>query len=215
MQINFRRHGNNRVNSGFLRHCPLVTRDIRIGTYCLHILLFVHTAFTPPAYNLMEPPVKSSPPQRPHHRRNASSKSNILRSLVSPRSRPDETQSPMIQNSRTQTVPLLPSDHPHAAAKSKVLGERQNNARSPPSSPSKNRQKSTAVSKTSNDLRLPQSPTKKSRQDVSASPKKSRSSTNLAGMFAKINRSNKDLSTATSSRDKENTTPPSSSHGEL
>ena len=92
-------------------------------------------------------------PQRPQHRRNASSKSNILRSLVSPRARNEEPQiySPPGQGtSYTQKVPILPPDHPHGRSKSKsrVLGERQGNVQSPPSSPSKSRQKSMAVSKT-------------------------------------------------------------------
>ena len=154
------------------------------------------------------------PPQRPQHRRNASSKSNILRALVSPKSRSNDSDaisSPSRRNERTQTVPLLPPDHPHSA-KSKVLGERQSNVQSPPSSPSKSRQKSVAASKTSNHLRTTQSP-KKSR-DVSASPKKSKSSTNLSAVFAKMNRSSKDL-TQPVQKDKENTTPPSSSSGPL
>ncbi|KAK3707901.1 hypothetical protein LTR37_011753 [Vermiconidia calcicola] len=163
----------------------------------------------------MEGPIQSPLPQRPHHRRNASSKSNIFRSFVSPnKSRPDETDSTssaIKRNTRTQTVPLLPPDHPHGAPKSKVLGERQNNAQSPPASPSKNRQKSIAVSKTSNDLRTTNNEVAKI---GSSAPKKSKSSTNLAGIFAKMNRSSKDLSVQIPrERDKENTTPPSSSGG--
>jgi hypothetical protein len=60
------------------------------------------------------------------------------------------------------------------------------------------------------------SPTKKSRREDGSSkePKKSKSSTNLAGMFARRNRSSKDLSAMdTKGKDKENTTPPSSSNG--
>ena len=165
----------------------------------------------------METAVQGPTPQRPQHRRNASSKSNLFKALVSPKTRqddgPDSTTGPSRQNVRTQTVPLLPPDHPHAS-KGKVLSERHSNARSPPSSPSKSRQKSMATSKTSHDLRTSQSPTKKSRQDGPASPKKSRSSTNLAGVFAKMNRSNKDLSSQSQPKDKENTTPPSSANGE-
>lgn len=149
-------------------------------------------------------------PQRPYHRRNASSKSNILRALVSPKSRADEQQSN--QHSRTQTVPLLPPDHPHAAAKSRVLGERQGNVQSPPLSPSKSRPKAMVVSKTSHDLRT-QAPMSSPR-GAPASPKKSKSSTNLSNVFAKMNRSSKDLS-APVHKDKENTTPPSSSSGPL
>lgn len=142
--------------------------------------------------------------QRPHHRRNASSKSNLLKSLVSPRSRPEPSEA-SIPNprkyERTKSVPLLPADHPHTG-KAKVLGERQGNVQSPPSSPSKSRQESVAVSKTS---KVPV-------KDAPSSPKKSKSSTNLSAAFAKLNRSSKDLS-AQDPGDKENTTPPSSSNG--
>ena len=149
-------------------------------------------------------------PHRPQHRRNPSSKSNILRSLVSPKARNEEPQiySPASQETtHTQKVPLLPPDHPHGGSRSKsrVLGERQGNVQSPPSSPSKSRQKSMAVSKTSSDLR-------NTPKDNPAAPKKSKSSTNLGAVFAKMNRSSKDLSVQT--KDKENTTPPSSAAGQ-
>lgn len=171
----------------------------------------------------------AGPPSRPQHRRNASSKSNLFRALVSPakvRAGSDEsdaTYSALTPGSRTTTVPLLPPDHPHVQAeKGKVLGERGHNARSPPSaSPSKSRtQRGTAgigVSKTSHDFTATSaSPTKKSRRDegTTMEPKKSNSSTNLTGMFARMNRSSKDLSALdTKAKDKENTTPPSSSNG--
>lgn len=149
-------------------------------------------------------------PRRPQHRRNASSKSNILRSLVSSKSRNEEAQIYSEETSYTQKVPILPPDHPHgqsnAKSKSRVLGERQGNVQSPPSSPSKHRQKSMAVSKTSNDLR-------QTRQDGPAVPKKSKSSTNLSAVFARMNRSSKDLSVQ-APKDKENTTPPSSAYGQ-
>lgn len=154
-----------------------------------------------------------SAPGRPQHRRNASSKSNILRALVSPASRASDKQEDSSSSrmpGRTQTVPLLPPDHPHAA-KGRVLGERHGNTQSPPSSPSKSRQKRIATSKTSNDLMATQAP-KKFPQDASTASKKSKSSTNLAGMLSKMNRSSKDLS-APVQKDKENTTPPSSSDG--
>lgn len=150
-------------------------------------------------------------PQRPAHRRNASSKSNILRSLVSPRARNEEPQiySPSSQESRrTQKVPIMPPDHPHgqARSKSRVLGERQGNVQSPPVSPSKSGQKGMAASKTSNDLCNTQ------RNSMDA-PKKSKSSTNLGAVFARMNRSSKDLSVQ-APKDKENTTPPSSAGGQ-
>ena len=171
----------------------------------------------------------AGPPSRPQHRRNASSKSSLFRALVSPakvrgQHESEATHSALTPGSRTTTVPLLPPDHPHAqaAGKGKVLGERGHNARSSPSgSPSKSRNvRSTtgmAVSKTSNDLTgASQSPTKKLKRDDGTikEAKKSKSSTNLTGMFARMNRSSKDLSAMeTKSKDKENTAPPSSSNG--
>ncbi|KAK5174302.1 uncharacterized protein LTR77_001382 [Saxophila tyrrhenica] len=146
-------------------------------------------------------------PQRPGHRRNASSKSNILRSLVSPKARSDDSTVANVSNMRTQTVPLLPPDHPHVS-RGKVLGERQNNARSPSASPSKSRPRNMVSSKTSSDIR----PKQDASQHGPTASKKSKSSTNLAGMFARMNRSSKDLSSQ-NQRDKENTTPPSSSNG--
>jgi hypothetical protein len=120
-------------------------------------------------------------------------------------------------------VPLLPSDHPHAqAGRGKVLGERGHNARSSPAPlPSKSRtQRNTTMigtSKTSNDLTgASPSPTKKSRREdcITKEPKKSKSSTNLTGLFTRMNRSSKDLSALDKqAKDKENTTPPSSSNG--
>jgi hypothetical protein len=112
-----------------------------------------------------------------------------------------------MSKTRTQTVPLLPPDHPHT--KGRVLGERQHNAQSPPVSPSKSRTRNIVGSKTSHDLR---SPTKDTAQRGINTTNKSRSSTNLSGMFARMNRSNKDLSSQ-APKDKENTTPPSSSDG--
>lgn len=151
-------------------------------------------------------------PTRPKHRRNASSKSNILRALVSPNGRAAEKEASGTssrQHGHTQTVPILPPDHPHAP-KTKVLGERHGNTQA---SPSKPRPKRLATSNTSNELTTTKSP-KKRAEGSDASPKKSKSSTNLAGMFSRMNRSSKDLSAGVP-KDKENTTPPSSSHEPL
>ncbi|OQO03962.1 hypothetical protein B0A48_10604 [Cryoendolithus antarcticus] len=138
---------------------------------------------------------------RPHHQRNKSSRSGILRSLVSKTD--SEAPSGIRQGmTRTQTVPLLPADHPHAF-KTKVLGERQSNVQSPPSSPSK-RKHGAAV------------PTKKGAKAEKEGLTKSKSSTGLTSMFSKMNRSSKDLSSFAPPpvvKDKENSTPPSSSHG--
>ncbi|KAK5114419.1 hypothetical protein LTR85_010242 [Meristemomyces frigidus] len=142
--------------------------------------------------------------QRPAHRRNASSKSNLLRSLVSSKSRPASPDRDS-RASRTKSVPILPLDHPHNT-KARVLGERQGNVQSPPSSPPKSR----VAPKASKDGTTSKVPTKS--KDGASSPKKSKSSTNLSSMFAKMNRSSKDLS-AIVNKDKENTTPPPSANG--
>ncbi|TKA72681.1 hypothetical protein B0A55_06280 [Friedmanniomyces simplex] len=145
---------------------------------------------------------------RPGHKRNASSKSNLLRAFVSSKSKatpPGDNQPAM----RHRSIPFLPPDHPHAG-KARVLGERQGNVQSPPSSPSK-QQRSVPAPKTSKTGTS--SKVKVKTMDGSTSPKKSRSSTNLSAMFAKMNRSSKDLS-AVVQKDKENATPPSSSGGQ-
>ena len=142
-------------------------------------------------------------PSRPAHRRNASSKTNLLRSLVPSKSRPAAAETDP-KATRTKSFPILPPDNPHAA-KARVLGERQGNVQSPPS-PSKSRHR-TPAKEGSTTTKVPT----KSR-DGASSPKKSKSSTNLSGLFAKMNRSSKDLS-AQVQKDKENATPPSSSSG--
>ncbi|KAK1040045.1 hypothetical protein LTR33_015871 [Friedmanniomyces endolithicus] len=156
----------------------------------------------------MEAITSPPPAHRPGHKRNASSKSNLLRAFVSSKSKvaaPEDTQPAM----RPKSMLFLPPDHPHAG-KAKVLGERQGNVQSPPSSPSK-QQRSVAApkaSKTSATTKV-----KVKTIDDAGSPKKSKSSNNLSAIFAKMNRSSKDLS-ATVQKDKENTTPPSSSGGQ-
>nr|POE74625.1 gtpase-binding protein rid1 [Quercus suber] len=149
----------------------------------------------------MEPTVEH--PKRPQHRRNASSKSNILRSLVTPKARPadlDRSGTPpsRIAHGRTKSMPFLPPDHPHST-KPKALAERQGNVRSPPSSPSKSRTSAAKAVKI---------PTK--HQDGNQ-VKRSKSSTNLGAVFAKLNRSSKDLPAMTQDKNKENETPPNAS----
>lgn len=115
--------------------------------------------------------------QRPGHRRGASSKTNILRALVSSKSRPASPESTIAsanQDDKTQN-PSLRASVDHRG----VLGERQNNAGllSPPASPSKKK----------------------------SEPKKSKSSSNLASVFARMNRSSRDLSKmASEEKTKEN-----------
>ena len=92
----------------------------------------------------------------------------------------------------------------------KPLGERQGNVQTPPSSPSKSRSKNTSMPVNIKEDVATRVPTKT--MDGAASPKKSMSSTNISSMFAKINRSSKDLAVV-APKDKENSTPPSSSNG--
>ncbi|KAK5677166.1 hypothetical protein LTS10_010355 [Elasticomyces elasticus] len=156
------------------------------------------------------------------HKRNASSKSNLLRAFVSsskPNPRPETNNNSNNNNMQrsSKSVPFLPPDHPHAVAvKARVLGERQGNVQSPPTSPVKhNRGMKTEATRTTTQQ------VKVKTTDGSASnssPKKSKSSTNLSAMFSRKNRSSKDLTalnttTNTNTRDKENTTPPSSAGG--
>lgn len=170
-------------------------------------------------------PSAVGPPSRPQHRRNQSSK-GILKSIMSYKSVPisRDASSPRAptsttQTERTQQVPLLPADHPHA--RSSVLGERQSNVQSPRASPLKKREQSGPALKSEkasksirNDTGGARSPQKS--EHTAGKPKKSKSSTSLSAMFSRINRSSKDLSTyaAAPPKDKENTTPPSSSNSQ-
>ncbi|KAK5735078.1 hypothetical protein LTR17_008414 [Elasticomyces elasticus] len=153
------------------------------------------------------------------HKRTPSSKSNLLRAFVSsskPNPRPETNN---INNNNMQgsskSVPFLPPDHPHAVAvKARVLGERQGNVQSPPTSPIKqNRGIKTGTGTTTQQIKV-----KTTDGATNSSPKKSKSSTNLSAMFGRMNRSSKDLTALnttmnTNTRDKENTTPPPSSAG--
>lgn len=149
--------------------------------------------------------------QQPQHRRNKSSK--FLKSLVSSKSRPvspettPSSSAHVVQTTgRTQTVPLLPPDHPHAST-SRVLGERQSNVQSPPASPSKREDKPTVTGRYRS-----RSPTKPENN----LPKKTKSTTSLSAMFGKVNRSSRDLTSYApqvqqfQGQEKENTTPPDS-----
>lgn len=141
--------------------------------------------------------------ERPQHRRNASSKSGILKSLVSSKARPADLK-PSRENAhqaRSQTVPILPPDHLHGSSRGGGLKERAGNVQSPPTSPSK---KKATFGRNDRD-------NKTSKAKDAKDFKKSKSSTNLGAVFAKMNRSSKDLS-AQVSKDKENRTPPVSAH---
>ncbi|EMC98506.1 hypothetical protein BAUCODRAFT_147027 [Baudoinia panamericana UAMH 10762] len=149
--------------------------------------------------------------QRPSYQRNASSKPNLLRSLVASKSRPSSPEPAKRRAAvRTKSVPLLPPDHPHAA-KSRPLGELQNNVQSPSSSLSKSGRRGVTANKASKEVEGVKVATKT--RDGPDAVMKSKSSTNLAAVFAKLNRSSKDLS-ATIKKDKENTTPPATSSGQ-
>ena len=146
---------------------------------------------------------------RPHHQRNPTSKTGILKSFVSPhKSQPLATEAPdgvVGYHTRTKSVPILPPDHPHGA-KSRVLGERQSNAQSPSCSSARVGQAGHPVL-----VKSPMKPAKsKKRDDVKQEAKSIKPSGNLASMFAKVNRSSKNLSTAALQSEKENTTPPAS-----
>lgn len=146
---------------------------------------------------------------RPGHRRNASSKSAILRSWVSSsnKSRPTSPEDNTATGTTTYHVPLLPADAPSCNSRG-VLGERANNVQSPPQSPIKkdNMSKSKTAAKRIKDVQG---------KEKEAPMKSKKSSSNLAAVFAKMNRSSKDVSKiAAMDKDKENATPPVSSSNE-
>ncbi|KAK4893978.1 hypothetical protein LTR27_007784 [Elasticomyces elasticus] len=151
------------------------------------------------------------------HKRNASSKSNLLRAFVSssksnPRPETNINNNNNDMQRSSKSVPFLPPDHPHAVAvTARVLGERQGNVQSPPTSPVKQNRGMKTGTGTTTQIKVKTT-------DGSSSPKKSKSSTNLSAMFGRMNRSSKDLTalnttTNMNTRDKENTTPPSSAGG--
>lgn len=127
----------------------------------------------------------------------------------------------LLSRHQTQTVPLLPADHPHSSARDDVPEDERagREARKENVAPHK-RSKSTVSlrslgknkdSDKTKEKERKSKKDKKSQQDEGEprmKPKKTKSSTSLAGMFARMNRSSKDLSQA--HQDKENMTPPSS-----
>ncbi|KAF2724799.1 hypothetical protein K431DRAFT_217215 [Polychaeton citri CBS 116435] len=149
--------------------------------------------------------IQSPIPHRPQHQRNKSSKSGILKSLVSPKSRPVSPDVSVERNTQgqdtwTRQVPLLPSDHPHVKG-ARPLGERHANAQSPPSSPTK----------TPKGRRHMTGSKPSGKSEKTEKMKKTKSATNLQSMFAKMNKSSKDLSKlGDEEKDKENSTPPAS-----
>lgn len=124
----------------------------------------------------------------------------MLKALVSSSRTQPEAAEPRasISMARSQTVPLLPPDHPHAT-QARVLGERQSNMQSPPSSPAKRKESSKNTAASSG--------------VKGTTHKKPKSSAGLATVLSKMNRSNKDLTALPQLKDKENTSPPSTSNG--
>lgn len=127
---------------------------------------------------------------RPQHRRIASSKSGILKSLVSTKSHPASPESTIAHAGETIPTPSAGGSRGYGRG---VLGERQGNVQSPPSSPSKKKETLARSSKDGKSSKV--------------GPKKSKSSTNLSSVFAKMNRSSRDLSTMVQEKDKENSSP--------
>lgn len=99
-------------------------------------------------------------------------------------------------------MPILPPDHHDASSRGPGLRERAGNVQSPPTSPSK---KKGTVGWNDKDVKAAKA------KDSKDAMKKSKSSSNLGAVFAKMNRSSKDLS-AQVSKDKENKAPQASAN---
>lgn len=150
--------------------------------------------------------------------------SGIFRSIMSKDHKRNKSQSDVLSaRHQTQTVPLLPADHPHCntpvyVEEDERSGRQARKENVPPHKRSKStvslrslgRTKDTDKTKEKEKERKNRKE-KKSQQDEGEprqKPKKTKSSTSLAGMFARMNRSSKDLSQV--QQDKENMMPPSS-----
>ncbi|GAB7350446.1 hypothetical protein MBLNU459_g1052t1 [Dothideomycetes sp. NU459] len=143
----------------------------------------------------------------------------VLRSILPKDHKRTKSQSDVLSSrQQVQTVPLLPADHPHSRPYSPEEDRAGRQARKENVAPHK-RSKSTVSlrslgksrdSDKTKERERKDRKEKKAQQDESGSrmkPKKTKSSTSLAGMFARMNRSTKDLSQA--QHDKENMTPSS------
>ncbi|KAF2036701.1 hypothetical protein EK21DRAFT_95933 [Setomelanomma holmii] len=172
------------------------------------------------------------------HRRNKSA--SVLKSIVSKSHK--RTPSDGLELKKNQPVaapympasnfqtPLLPPDHPHSQMR---VATRTENIPTNPPSPRKNHETSSrpkslhkktlssvslrslankeekSKSKKSMDVRRPRE------EDIIETPKKTKSSTNLAAMFGKGRSRDNKQSPVKQPRDKENTTPPSSSNAPM
>lgn len=171
--------------------------------------------------------------QKPNHRRGKSA--SVLMSMISPKPNKRTTSDdklvggrPMKENAAFNpflaglNTPMLPQDHPHAGHR--VLGEiapnnnQQQSPRRPAPPPQQRPQmhkksastmslRSMVKDKDDSKMKSRESPTKPTR-DEKSKPKKTKSSTNLASVFAKVKSSKADLDNRTHTTDKENTPPP-------
>jgi len=180
-------------------------------------------------------------PQRPaalsDNPNRRSKSSSILKSIMIPKNSNRMSREIAVdrgireRNTNVQTVPLLPADHPHsAAAGSENISptdkddQRLSRSRDREDDKKKQKRSKSAVSLRSlvggddkksrsraekSDSRSPEKKSKKDKTLV-----KTKSSTGLSSMFAKMNRSSKNLSEDVS-RDKENTSPPTSACGSV
>ncbi|KAK4975584.1 hypothetical protein LTR66_010965, partial [Elasticomyces elasticus] len=184
-------------------------------------------------------------PDRPEHRRTKSSKSSVLKAMIMKGGKKDAQERTGPANPRPVTrdgsqpshtsvmVPLLPADHPHSRVNSRVLGEVNGNSVTTAAIVDKNvderyrdgmkmdkfsdhsapdqRERSGVVTSNTDKAKTE----KRSKHSKEKSAKKSKSSTSLSAVFAKMNRSSKDLHAnvaVKASKDKENTTPPATSN---
>lgn len=165
------------------------------------------------------------PAERPQHKRNKSASmfKSILPSKGSKQRKDDDNDTPSQSHdtSKYSQDLMLPADRPHAGQR--ALGEIRNLSNGP-SSPRKSQAEGRpALYHSSKSVESTDPPSKNKSKDGrqskdNKSPSKLRtnkSATNLANLFGK-NRSQKDLSLSPKkpSKDKENTTPPTSAHGQ-
>ncbi|KAI4642935.1 hypothetical protein J4E93_007004 [Alternaria ventricosa] len=178
----------------------------------------------------------------PSHRRNRSAAAGVLKSIIANKGhKRSPTEGAGLQNNQIANppympvsnfqAPLLPPDHPHSQLR--AANQTENVLTNPPS-PRKSRDvnsspKKSLHKKTLSSVSLRSLAKKENKEDkekpaykksfdsrrsqeeaeMGEKPKKTKSSTNLAAMFGGRRR---DKSPVKESRDKENTTPPRSSH---
>ncbi|KAJ4295334.1 hypothetical protein N0V90_007345 [Kalmusia sp. IMI 367209] len=154
------------------------------------------------------------------HRRNKSS--SVLKSIVLPRGHKRSPSDGTALGSNLPATqpyspagfngaPLLPPDHPHSQLR--AANRTQNIPIHPPSSPRKAQETKASptkgLHKEDAQLRIVTVAGRTRKEDMAKSPKKTKSKTNLAALFTKGKQTQDGRETL--ARDKENTTPPSSS----